>query len=167
VSVVVDEDEKAGEDVIARYRRQLGDRLPEHMVPSAFVVLDALPLTANGKVDRRALPQPDVAAALDYVAPETETELTLAQIWSSLLRIDAAVVGKNSNFFALGGHSLLLVRLVTMIRTQFGLEISMREVMELPDLEALAAVVFERNLRMNIAAAPGREIRDDELEVTL
>ncbi|MFD2168557.1 non-ribosomal peptide synthase/polyketide synthase [Tumebacillus lipolyticus] len=98
-------------------RRYLQDQLPDYMVPSAFVPLDTLPLTANGKVDKRALPAPEAAGAAsetEYVAPRSYKEQQMADIWADVLGVER--VGVKDNFFALGGHSLLAVRLMAEIR---------------------------------------------------
>jgi acyl carrier protein len=110
------------------------------MVPSAFVRLDALPLTANGKVDRKALPQPDDTssrARSNYVAPRAELERNLVKIWQQLLRVET--VGVEDNFFDLGGHSLLLVRLAQEIQDSLGLEVVLMEMFEHPTVASLAS----------------------------
>ncbi|HEX5725069.1 MAG TPA: amino acid adenylation domain-containing protein, partial [Longimicrobiaceae bacterium] len=125
----------------AGLRAHLAARLPDYLVPSAFVFLDALPLTRNGKVDRRALPEPDAAAlaGAGYVAPRTPTEELLAALWAALL--GAARVGVNDGFFELGGHSLLATRVVSRVREDLGVELPLRAVFEHPTLGALAAEV--------------------------
>ncbi|HST62230.1 MAG TPA: amino acid adenylation domain-containing protein, partial [Longimicrobium sp.] len=124
-------------------RAGLRRTLPEYMVPAAFVSLDALPLTPNGKVDRRALPAPELASAADrYVAPRTPVEEILAEIWAEVLRLER--VGVEDNFFALGGHSLLLMRLLANIQATFDLEISIRAVFSMPTLEAMAGEIERR-----------------------
>ena len=107
-------------------------RLPDYMVPSAFVRLEALPLLPNGKVDRNALPAPGAAAYAqrDYVAPRNATEEVLAGIWSEVLKLDR--VGVHDNFFDLGGHSLLAMRVVARIRDAFQLELPLRALFEAP-----------------------------------
>ncbi|MCG1019858.1 non-ribosomal peptide synthetase, partial [Mycetohabitans sp. B4] len=102
---------EADEQLVSELRTHVAARLPEYMVPAALVRLDALPLTANGKLDRRALPEPDAGALAHqaYEAPQGELETTLAQIWAELLEVER--VGRHDSFFALGGHSLLAVRL--------------------------------------------------------
>ncbi|MBW3570023.1 MAG: amino acid adenylation domain-containing protein, partial [Gemmatimonadetes bacterium] len=118
-------------------RAHLRASLPDYMVPAAFVALDALPLNANGKVDRRALPVPDFAAAEEaYVAPRTLVEEVLAAIWAEVLRVDR--VGVDDDFFASGGHSLLATRVVSRVRDVFGVELPLRALFEGPTLAELA-----------------------------
>jgi hypothetical protein len=105
-------------------RESLAGRLPEFMVPQLFSVLDVLPRTANGKLDRAALPAPDAVrpgSAGNYVAPAGPVEELLAGIWAQVLGIDQ--VGARDDFFALGGHSLLAIRVVARIREAFGAEV--------------------------------------------
>ena len=108
------------------------------MVPSAFVVLEALPLTANRKIDRRALPAPEADAVVrgEYVAPRTPTEELLAGIWCELLQLDR--VGVNDNFFELGGHSLLAMRVVAFVREALAVELPLRTLFEAPTAGELA-----------------------------
>jgi amino acid adenylation domain-containing protein len=113
--------------------------LPEYMVPRAFVRMDRLPLNANGKLDRRALPAPhDGAPAYGYVAPRTRTEQALAEIWAEVLD---RRVGVRDGFFELGGHSLLAMRAVSRIRARFGVELPVRALFENATVEALARPV--------------------------
>ena len=109
------------------------------MLPSYFVMLEGLPLTPNGKVDRKALPAPDrdgVGANDKFVAPETPTEATLAQIWADLLKLKE--VGINDNFFELGGHSLLATQLMSRVRETLHVEIALRTLFEAPTVAELA-----------------------------
>ncbi len=119
-------------------RAHLAARLPEHMVPAAYVRMDTFPLTPNGKVDRKALPAPDGAAfaTRGYEAPVGETEELLAGIWAELLGVER--VGRNDHFFELGGHSLLATRLVLRVRQELEVELALREVFEMPVLERMA-----------------------------
>ncbi len=120
----------------------LQGKLPEYMMPFAFVILDALPLFPNGKVNRRALLEiePVHAAAADaYVAPRTPTESVLAEIWRTLLGVER--VGVHDNFFALGGHSLLATQVTSRLRDRVGVEIPLRELFAHPNVADLAAVV--------------------------
>jgi natural product biosynthesis luciferase-like monooxygenase protein/amino acid adenylation domain-containing protein len=129
----------AGQTVSAEaLRAKLSETLPEYMVPGAFVALDAFPLTPNGKLDRRALPAPDLAAsAPEYVAPRGETEQRLAEIWSQVLRAER--VGAHDNFFSLGGHSLMAMRVIARIRQVMETELPLRAVFEAPTVAQLAA----------------------------
>ncbi|MBA2674790.1 non-ribosomal peptide synthetase, partial [Ramlibacter sp.] len=122
-------------------RAHLASTLPEYMLPAAFVALDALPLTPNGKIDRRALPAPeaDAYAARAYAAPESEMEIALAALWCELLQVPR--VGRNDDFFELGGHSLLAMRLVSRLRHVLGAELSLGDVFEHAQLQALAATI--------------------------
>ncbi|MGZ3459276.1 MAG: condensation domain-containing protein, partial [Archangium sp.] len=123
-------------------REELKQRLPEYLVPSALVVLEALPLTFNGKVDRKALPAPDVAGSGpegDFLAPRTPTEERLAEMWCDLLGLEQ--VGARAHFFELGGHSLLATQAIARIRQVFQVELSLNELFEAPILERLAARV--------------------------
>ena len=118
----------------------LAARLPEYMVPSVVVMLDALPITSNGKVDRRALPDPEVVAADDgYVAPSTETETKLAAIWVDVLKKER--IGINESFMTLGGHSLLAIRVLGKLSRQFGVRLPLRSLFDTPTIAELALVV--------------------------
>ena len=118
-------------------RDYLKQRLPEYMVPAAFVLLERLPLTPNGKVDRAALPAPPpLEAAGPLAAPRTPTEALLAGIWCEVLGRER--VGIDENFFEAGGHSLLVMRVVARVAKVFGLELPLRELFEAPTVAALA-----------------------------
>jgi len=119
------------------------------MMPSAFVLLKSLPLTANGKIDRRSLPVPDclrpeLAAA--YVAPQTEIERAIATIWQEMLHLDR--VGIHDNFFDLGGHSLLIVQLYSKLQGVFNRTISITDIFKYPTINSLAKYLNQdRNLQ--------------------
>ena len=122
-------------------RAQLLQNLPEYMVPAAYVRLEVLPLTPNGKLDRKALPAPDADAyaTRDYEAPQGEIEEKLAAIWSELLKVEQ--VGRQDNFFALGGHSLLVGQLASRIEHQFDLVLPLRIVFQLAQFDKLASEI--------------------------
>ncbi len=120
-------------------RAALRKKLPDYMLPSAFVFLKALPLTPNGKVDRAALPAPGDARAgvqSDFVAPRTPVEEKMASLWAGLLKVKA--VGVYDNFFDLGGHSLLATQVVSRMRKEFQAEISLRSLFESPTVASMA-----------------------------
>ncbi|RKI63758.1 non-ribosomal peptide synthetase, partial [Corallococcus sp. AB049A] len=151
---------KAGATLEAEaLKASLRQRLPEYMVPGAVVVLEALPLNANGKVDRKALPEPEAPTARStYVAPRTEVEAKLAAIWAEVLRIPQ--VGVKDDFFALGGHSLLVTQVVSRIRAETGVELPLRALFDAPTLEALAQ-------RMGTASRVQSSLLGDSLMGTL
>ncbi len=124
-------------------RAFLGERLPDYMVPAVYVLLEALPLTATGKVDRRALPEPGAEESGEGAAPrlplENPAEELIAGIWSELLGV--AQVGSGDNFFDLGGHSLLATRVLSRVREAFGVEVPLRALFEAPTVAGLAAAV--------------------------
>jgi amino acid adenylation domain-containing protein len=112
-------------------REFVRSQLPDYMVPTFFIPLESLPLTANGKLDRRALPQPDVSqisSSVAYVAPRNEVEEKLAEIWIQILQVER--VGIHDNFFELGGHSLMAAQVVGCIRSAFAVEIPLRSLFE-------------------------------------
>jgi hypothetical protein len=111
------------------------------MVPSAYVVLDTLPLTSNGKVDRKALPVPDGSAlsVKEYAAPQGQIEERLAEIWQELLHVER--VGRHDNFFELGGHSLLATRARAALNQEFLVDVPLLEFMQSASLRELAPVV--------------------------
>jgi amino acid adenylation domain-containing protein len=156
--VVVAREEETGDQRLVAYvvgqaeaealRAHLRQGLPEYMVPSAFVSLEALPLTPNGKLDRKALPAPELASAKEYVAPRTPGEEVLAEIWAEVLRVER--VGAHDSFFDLGGHSLLIMRLLAKIKATFDVELSIRNVFSLPTLEAMAEEI-ERRIYEDVA----------------
>jgi len=121
-------------------RSRLQEQLPGYMVPSAFLVLDSLPLTANGKVDRKALPAPEASVfESDYVPPEGPTEELLAELWCQLLKHQR--VGRHASFFELGGHSLLTTQLASHIREAFSTELPIRELFEHQTLSSQARAI--------------------------
>ncbi|WP_038791344.1 condensation domain-containing protein, partial [Burkholderia pseudomallei] len=128
-----------GDADVAALRAQAAQHLPSYMVPSAYVRLDAWPLTPNGKLDRRALPAPadDAYARAEYEAPQGAKEEALAAIWRELLHVER--VSRHDNFFELGGHSLLAVQLVSRLRQALSVEVALSTVFDAPVLSALAS----------------------------
>ncbi|MHC5778966.1 non-ribosomal peptide synthetase [Nostoc sp.] len=122
-------------------RQFLKEKLPEYMVPRAYMVLESLPLTPNGKVDRHALPIPETITFhnQDYVPPRSQVEELLAQIWAKVLGIEQ--VGAHDNFFELGGHSLLATQLTSRIRDTFQIDLPVRNLFETPTVEQLAKYI--------------------------
>ncbi|PLY40170.1 hypothetical protein CSZ94_22390 [Janthinobacterium sp. ROICE36] len=136
-------------------RQYLGQALPDYMVPSAFVHLEALPLTTNGKVDRKALPPADLAVQQVYLAPRTALEHELCALWQEILGV--AQVGLGDNFFALGGHSLSATRLVARINQRFGVQMPLKDLFGLKTLEELGrhvATLDRSAARPALVAAP-------------
>jgi amino acid adenylation domain-containing protein len=129
---------------IEALRMHIKASLPEYMVPSAFVLLESLPLTSNGKLDRKALPVPELNAyaVKQYEAPQGEIEATLASIWQELLHVER--VGRRDNFFELGGHSLLIAQLVSRIRNIFELEVPLANLFDNPSLMAMANCMVDQ-----------------------
>ncbi|NER94970.1 MAG: amino acid adenylation domain-containing protein [Symploca sp. SIO1B1] len=126
------------QDIVPQLKQYLKEKLAEYMVPSAFVVLSALPLTPSGKVNRRALPAPDISSfsqSDNFVAPRDRLEEKLAQMWSEILNINP--VGVKSNFFDLGGHSLLAVNLMAKIQQHFGKQLPLSTLLTNPTIEDL------------------------------
>ncbi|HKY28111.1 MAG TPA: amino acid adenylation domain-containing protein [Pyrinomonadaceae bacterium] len=167
--------DEAGNDRIVAYlvsapipheqlRAALKQKLPDYMVPAAFVFLKSLPLTPNGKVNRAALPAPDdtrVGLQMDFVAPRSAVEKELAGMWAGLLKVNA--VGVHDNFFDLGGHSLLATQLVSRMRKEFQMEIPLRSLFETPTVAALAEKIEQAtadNLTRLLAELD--QIDDDE-----
>ncbi|BAY73763.1 amino acid adenylation domain-containing protein [Nostoc linckia NIES-25] len=132
------------QDITTQLLLYLQQKLPNYMLPSAFVVLDALPLTPNGKVDKRSLPIDEVTrtnTTKTLIAPRNFTELSLVKLWENLL--NTSPIGVTDNFFNLGGHSFLAVRLMAQIQDRFGHNLSLSTLFENPTIEKLAAIVSQ------------------------
>jgi len=126
-------------------QKYLKEELPEYMVPSYLVEMDEIPLTTNGKVDKRALPAPDVSKSIveNYQAPRTALEKQMAEIWQQLLQLDK--VGIQDNFFEIGGHSLLAMRTISAFRSKLKLELGIRDLFLYPTIEGLAEFLEKKN----------------------
>jgi acyl carrier protein len=130
--------------VVPRLRGHLKDRLPEYMIPTAWVVLDEMPLTRNGKIDRNALPDPENSRRTTgdtFVPPETPVEQVLAHIWGDVLGIDS--VGAHDHFFDLGGHSLLVTQMIARVRDMLQVDVPFRTVFTAPTVRGLAAAIVD------------------------
>ncbi|ODG96162.1 non-ribosomal peptide synthetase [Nostoc sp. KVJ20] len=128
-------------------RNFLKKKLPDYMIPAIFFFLEAFPLTPNGKINRRALPAPDISQRnleVDFVAPRTPTEQELATIWAEVLKVKQ--VGIHDNFFELGGHSLLATQVISRLREAFSLDFSLRYLFENPTIAELAQKVSEQQI---------------------
>ncbi|KAG0006016.1 hypothetical protein BGZ79_010664 [Entomortierella chlamydospora] len=142
VAYVVAED---SERLVHSLREHLVPKLPDYMVPAAFVRMDKLPLTSTGKLDRKAFPEPggDAFVSQGYEAPQGDIELSLALIWSELLKIDR--VGRYDNFFTLGGHSLIAVKLTGKIKSQFGIDLRLQTLFRAPTIAQLSPYICQKS----------------------
>jgi len=138
--IVPDENAPAASADLRDFLRR---KLPDYMLPSGFIVLDQLPVTPSGKLDRRALPAPDYSGSEKaYVAPRTPTEEKLAEIFAAMLKIDR--IGIHANFFDLGGHSLLATQVISRVRKTFETDIQLRALFELPTVGGLSALIVQK-----------------------
>ncbi|WP_197374855.1 non-ribosomal peptide synthetase [Mycolicibacterium baixiangningiae] len=131
----------SGEDresvAVERIRARVAAALPEYMVPAAYVVIDEVPITTHGKIDRAALPEPELTSAIEFREPATDTEREIARLFGDLLG-RGADIGADDSFFDLGGHSLLATKLVAAVRTSCGVDIGVQEVFELATVSQIA-----------------------------
>lgn len=151
----------AGEEELTtlELREHLSKDLPDYMIPSYFIQLERLPLNPNGKIDRKALPEPDgnINTGTEYIAPADEVEEKLAILWKEILKVDR--IGVNDNFFELGGHSLKAVNLVSRVHKEFNVEIPLREVFKAPTIAGIAKYIkgAKENIYSSIKPAPEKE----------
>jgi acyl carrier protein len=150
--------------LIPDLRTYLAARLPEYMLPAAFVLLERLPLTINRKVDRKALPAPELdrrALERAFEPPQTPLEQQLAAIWSEVLHAER--VGRSDNFFELGGHSLLATQVISRVRQHVGLDLPLRTLFELPTVAGMAERIEALQLAgRHLATLAGTPIDDEE-----
>ena len=126
---------------VSKLREYLKEKLPDYMIPTAFVFLDSFPLTPNGKIDKKTLPEPDLSDYREeYIVPTKDIEIKLANIWQVLL--DVEKVGINDNFFNLGGHSLLATQVLSRIRNQLDIEFPLRYLFEYPTIKSLSEYII-------------------------
>jgi amino acid adenylation domain-containing protein/thioester reductase-like protein len=153
-AVVIAREDSAGEKYLTAYlvadqeldiaevRDALGEEVPEYMVPSYIMQLDEIPLTPSGKVNRKALPNPEITEKEeDYVAPRNRTEEKLAEIWSEVLNINIDIIGIDDNFFNVGGHSLKAALMIAMMHKALNVKIAMHEVFDMPTIRKLAEYI--------------------------
>lgn len=146
---------KDNEPTVSSLRNFLKTKLPNYMIPVAFVFLSALPLTSNHKINRRALPAPDISQRnleVNFLAPGNSTESELAKIWTEVLRLEK--VGIYDNFFELGGHSLLATQVISRLREAFSIDLTLRYLFENPTIAELSQKVIDRQVE---------QVGDDEL----
>lgn len=146
----------------------LREKLPNYMIPAAFVMLETIPLTPNGKVDYRALPAPDQAQLEleeTFVAPRTPVEEKLASIWANVLGLEQ--IGVHNNFFQLGGHSLLAIQVISRLRQAFEIELSVRSLFEAPTVAELAELIEITRWTAQGLQVPSSVMEDDYEEISL
>ena len=147
-------DEKIDMEEVRKY---LSHRLPDHMVPSYFIQIDNFPLTPNGKIDRKMLPHPEIIIGKDFIPPRNKVEKKLAELWSDILGIEKEIIGINSNFFDLGGHSLKAIMITAKIHKAFHVIIPLAEVFKTPTIKGLARSINELAQEKFISIEPGEE----------
>lgn len=144
----------------SQLRQDLALELPEYMIPSHFIMLDELPLTSSGKVDRKALPEVDFTnTEVEYVAPTNEVEKNLTKIWAEVLDLPAAGIGIDHNFFELGGHSLKATKVISMIHKELSIKVPLVEFFERPTIKNLAVLIAgtEKEVYTSIEVAEKNE----------
>ncbi|MDM5300447.1 surfactin non-ribosomal peptide synthetase SrfAA [Bacillus subtilis] len=168
-TVVLAVDQGAGDKLLCAYfvaegeissqelREHAAKDLPAYMVPAVFIQMDELPLTGNGKIDRRALPLPDasVSRGVSYVAPRNETEQKVANIWEQVLQ--AEKVGVYDQFFDIGGHSLAGMKMLALVHQELGVELSLKDLFQSPTVEGLAQVIVSSEKGAAISISPAKK----------
>ncbi|SEE23267.1 amino acid adenylation domain-containing protein [Tenacibaculum sp. MAR_2010_89] len=122
----------------------LSSKLPDYMIPSGYIWLDSFPVNSNGKIDRRALPSPDLTSEEKYVAPETNDQQKLVKIWSEVLDLEEDTISITSDFFRLGGHSLLAITLTNKINQVFNIEVSLKDLFSYRTILELSTYISEK-----------------------
>jgi len=153
-------------DVREKIRTDLMAELPEYMVPSMMLEMGQFPLTKNGKIDKKALPDPDASEMTthEYIAPENELEEKLAAIWKELLGVEQ--VGTSDDFFELGGHSLLATRVVSRIKKQLGIEVSINDLFNNPTVKDLATLVAGKEAGIALPAVVALANKEERLPLS-
>ncbi|MBQ4850305.1 non-ribosomal peptide synthetase [Pseudoalteromonas sp. MMG012] len=155
------------DDYASQIKSALMQRLPDYMVPNAIVIVDEWPLTPNGKVDKKALPEPQGSAHEGiYTAPETDTEKALVAIWAELLNLEMSKISTTASFFDLGGHSLLMVRLFSHIQSEFGLSLDLKVLYDTPYIKELAqlcdVIITKQQLKERLTQRVESEMEEVE-----
>jgi tyrocidine synthetase-3 len=135
-------------------REYLSEELPDHMIPAFFTVIDKVPLTVNGKVDDKALPEPEITVEAEYVAPRSELEEKLAATWSEVLEIEKDLIGIDTNFFEIGGNSLRATILAAKIRKAFDVEVPLSKIFRMPFIRELSKYIKEADKAKFITIDP-------------
>ncbi len=149
------------EQLVNDLRRHSKEKLPDYMVPAAFILLETIPLTPNGKIDRQALPNPGTSrptSAQRYIAPETEIEQSIAIIWQEVLGLDK--VGRHDNFFDLGGHSLRMVQVHSKLKSHFDQDLPMVKLFEYPTIAAMAQFFGQDPIGTSDRVSKRQQIQD-------
>jgi amino acid adenylation domain-containing protein len=148
----------AGKEIdTVELRSTLLEKLPDYMVPAYFVQIEKIPLTPNGKCDRRALPEPEMKAGANYVAPRDESERKLVEIWASVLGVAAEHISVDDDFFELGGHSLKATILLARIYKEFHIKVPLKEIFSLPTVRGLAGYIKKVGIGTYISIEPAEE----------
>ncbi|TMN45131.1 non-ribosomal peptide synthetase [Pseudoalteromonas sp. S2755] len=160
-------DSDSHSDFVTQLKALLGAYLPDYMIPSALVVVPSWPLTPNGKIDKRALPEPENNAVIgEYTAPESETEHALVAIWAELLNQEVGSISTTANFFEIGGHSLLMVRLFSHIQREFDITLELQALYESPYIRELAqlcdVIITKKELQQRLTQRVDCEIEEVE-----
>jgi len=142
---------------ISKIRESLVNELPDYMIPSFFVHLEKIPLTSNGKIDRKSLPKPELKASKEYNAPENDVEVRLVELWSEILRVEKDVIGITGNFFQLGGHSLKATILVSKIHKIFEVKVPLVEIFKAPTIRGLAEYIKKESKDSHTSINPVEE----------
>jgi bacitracin synthase 3 len=152
----------AGVIDFAEIKRKLAENLPDYMIPTYFVPLEKMPLNANGKIDKKALPEPGIAAREDFITPKSELEQKVVEIWADVLNVDRAVIGTHSNFFELGGHSLKATILVSKIHKELNVKVPLAELFRTQTISGLIEYIgtCEHDIHASIKPVEHKEYYD-------
>lgn len=150
--------------LVAQIKADLAKQLPDYMIPSVLLVVSQWPLTPNGKVNKKALPVPEsIEREREYIAPETQTEQALVEMWSQLLGVEQSKISTTANFFELGGHSLMVVRLVAMVKQTFAVRLDMATALNAPNIREVARCIDSEILKLEFRQASS-EVEGNEVE---